>query len=320
MSAAILRPDSAPRLRIAVTGATGLVGSALVAALRAAGHRVDRLTRRPPTAGTTDVAWDPARGRLDPRALEGTDAVVHLAGESIAARRWSAAVKERIRRSRVDGTRLLAETLGRLERRPRVLVSASAVGYYGDRGEAPLIEDSAPGAGFLADVCREWEAAADAARAAGIRVVHPRLGLVLAKHGGALPRMALPFRLGVGGVVGSGRQYWSWIELGDLVRAIELCLALDGLAGPVNAVAPAPATNREFTRVLGRVLGRPTLVPLPAFAVRLLLGEMGQALLLGSARALPQRLERAGFRFRHPGLESALQAAVSDAPRRGGPC
>ena len=256
-----------------------------MSALRAAGHRVDRLTRRPPAAGTTDVEWDPARGRLDPRALEGADAVVHLAGESIAARRWSAAVKERIRRSRVDGTRLLAETLGRLERRPRVLVSASAVGYYGDRGEAPLTEDSAPGAGFLADVCREWEAAADAARAAGIRVVHPRLGLVLAKHGGALPRMALPFRLGVGGVVGSGRQYWSWIELGDLVRAIELCLALDGLAGPVNAVAPAPVPNREFTRVLGQVLGRPAFVPLPAFAVRLLLGEMGQALLLGSARA-----------------------------------
>jgi uncharacterized protein len=257
------------------------------------------------------VEWDPARGRLDPRALEGVDAVVHLAGESIAARRWSAAVKERIRRSRVDGTRLLSETLGNLERRPRVLVSASAVGYYGDRGETPLTEDSAPGAGFLADVCREWEAAADAARSAGIRVVHPRLGLVLAKQGGALPRMTLPFRLGLGGVVGSGRQYWSWIELGDLVRAIELCLGLDGLAGPINAVAPAPVTNREFTRKLGKVLGRPTLVPLPALAVRLLLGEMGRALLLGSARVLPRRLERAGFHFRHPGLESALRAALS---------
>ena len=192
-----------------------------------------------------------------------------------------------------------------------MLVSASAVGYYGDRGETPLTEDSAPGAGFLADVCREWEAAADAARSAGIRVVHPRLGLVLAKQGGALPRMALPFRLGLGGVVGSGRQYWSWIELGDLVRAIELCLGLDGLAGPINAVAPAPVTNREFTRKLGKVLGRPTLVPLPALAVRLLLGEMGRALLLGSARVVPRRLERAGFHFRHPGLESALRAALS---------
>lgn len=311
MSAAIPQPVSAPRLRVAVTGATGLVGGALVPALRAAGHRVDRVSRRPPAAGTTDIQWDPARGQLDPRALEGVDAVVHLAGESIAAFRWTAAVKDRIRRSRVDGTRLLAETLGRLPRRPRVLVAASAVGYYGNQGEAPLTEESPPGSGFLSEVCRAWEAAADPARAAGIRVVHPRLGLVLAGQGGALPRMALPFRLGAGGVIGSGRQYWSWIELADLVRVIELCLALETLAGPVNAVAPAPVTNREFTRVLGRVLGRPTLVPLPALAARLLLGEMGQALLLDSARVLPRRLERAGFRFRHPELEGALRAALA---------
>jgi uncharacterized protein (TIGR01777 family) len=311
VNATIPQPVSAPRLRVAVTGATGLVGSALVPALRAAGHRVDRLSRRLPEAGSTDIQWDPARGRLDPRALEGVDAVVHLAGESIAALRWTGSVKERIRRSRVDGTRLLAETLGRLTRRPQVLVSASAVGYYGDRGEAPLTEESPAGSGFLAEVCREWEAAADPARAAGIRVVHPRLGVVLAGQGGALPRMALPFRLGVGGVIGRGRQYWSWIEAGDLVRAVELCLALDTLAGPVNAVAPTPVSNREFTRVLGRVLGRPTLVPLPALAVRLLLGEMGQALLLDSARVLPRRLERAGFRFRHPDLEGALRAALA---------
>ena len=310
MSAAIAQPASAPRLRIAVTGATGLVGGALVPALLAAGHRVDRLSRRPPAAGTTDIQWDPARGQLDPRALEGVDAVVHLAGESIAAGRWTAAVKERVRRSRVDGTRLLAETLGRLTRRPRVLVAASAVGYYGNRSDTLLTEESSPGSGFLAEVCREWEAAADPAGVAGIRVVHPRLGVVLAGQGGALPRMALPFRLGAGGVIGSGRQYWSWIGLADLARVIELCLALETLAGPVNAVAPAPVTNREFTRVLGRVLGRPTLVPLPALAVRLLLGEMGQALLLDSARVLPRRLERAGFRFRHPELEGALRAAL----------
>jgi uncharacterized protein len=316
MSAAILQPDSVRRLRVAVTGATGLVGSALVPALRAAGHRVDRLSRRPPQPGTTDIQWDPAHGRLDPRALEGVDAVVHLAGESIAALRWTPSVKERIRRSRVDGTRLLAETLGRLARRPQVLVAVSAVGYYGDRGEAPLTEESSPGSGFLADVCRAWEAAADPARAAGIRVVHPRLGVVLAGQGGALPRMALPFRLGVGGVIGSGRQYWSWIEIGDLVRVIELCLALDTLAGPVNAVAPTPVTNRDFTRALGRVLTRPTLVPLPAFAVRLLLGEMGQALLLASARVVPRRLERAGFRFQHPGLEAALRAALASQRTR----
>lgn len=311
MTAALAQPAGAPKLRVAVTGATGLVGSALVPALRAAGHRVDRLSRRAPAAGTTDVQWDPARGELDPRALEGVDAVVHLAGASIAAGRWTAAVKERVRRSRVDGTRLLAETIGRLARRPLVLVVASAVGYYGDRGEVPLTEESPPGEGFLSDVCRAWEGAADSARAAGIRVVHPRIGLVLAREGGALPRMTLPFRLGAGGVIGDGRQYWSWIELSDLVRILELCLALDTLAGPVNAVAPAPVTNREFTRVLGRLLRRPTLVRVPALVVRLLLGEMGQALLLDSARVLPRRLERAGFRFRHPGLEDALRAALA---------
>ena len=315
MSAAIPQPASAPRLRVAVTGATGLVGGALVPVLRAAGHRVDRVSRRSPAAGTTDVQWDPTRGRLDPRALEGVDAVVHLAGESIAALRWTASVKERIRRSRVDGTRLLAETLGWLTRRPRVLVAVSAVGYYGHRGDTLLTEESPPGAGFLAEVCREWEAAADPARAAGIRVVHPRLGVVLSGQGGALPRIALPFRLGAGGVIGSGRQYWSWIELGDLVRIVELCLALDTLAGPVNAVAPEPVTNREFTRVLGRVLRRPAFVPFPALAVRLLLGEMGRALLLDSTRVLPRRLERAGFRFRHPGLAAALRAALADGTR-----
>jgi uncharacterized protein (TIGR01777 family) len=319
VSAVIPDTVSAPRLRVAVTGASGLVGSALVPALRAAGHRVDRLTRRVPAAGSPDIRWDPARGELDPRALEGVDAVVHLAGESIAALRWTASVKERIRRSRVEGTRLLAETLARLERRPRALVSVSAVGYYGDRGETPLTEDSPPGAGFLADVCRAWEAAADPARAAGIRVVHPRLGVVLAGEGGALPRMALPFRLGVGGVVGSGRQYWSWIGLGDLVRILELGLALDSLAGPVNAVAPTATTNREFTRVLGRALGRPTLVPFPALAVNLVLGEMGAALLLASARVLPRRLERAGFRFRCPGLEAALRDALAGETRPGRP-
>lgn len=318
MSAAIPQPDSARRLRVAVTGATGLVGSALVPALLAAGHRVDRVSRRRPAVGTTDIQWEPARGQLDPRALEGVDAVVHLAGETIAALRWTPAVKERIRRSRVDGTRLLAETLGRLTRRPRVLVAVSGVGYYGNRGDTPLTEESLPGSGFLAEVCREWEAAADPARVAGIRVVHPRLGVVLAGQGGALPRMALPFRLGAGGVIGDGRQYWSWIELNDLVRVIELCLALETLAGPVNAVAPTPVTNREFTRVLGRALGRPTLVPLPALAVRLLLGEMGQALLLDSARVLPRRLERAGFRFRHPDLEDALRVALASQRARPG--
>ena len=300
-----------PRLRVAVTGATGFVGGALVPALVASGHRVERVSRQPPRPGSVDIQWDPARGHLDARALEGVDAVVHLAGESVAAGRWTAAVKERIRGSRVEGTRLVAETMARLDRRPRVLVSVSAVGYYGDRGDEPLTEESSSGHGFLADVARAWEAAADPARAAGIRVVHPRLGLVLAGKGGALPRMLLPFRLGLGGTIGSGRQYWSWITLADVVRAIELALAAEAVAGPVNVVTPAPATNREFTRVLGQMLGRPTLLPLPAPAVRLLMGEMGQALLLNSARVLPQRLERAGFRFRYPELPSALRAVLA---------
>ena len=314
MSAAVPERDLAVRLRVAVTGASGLVGSALVTALRGAGHRVDCLSRRPPRPGSTDVQWDPAQGQLDPRSLEGVDAIAHLAGERIAALRWTAAVKAKIRRSRVDGTWLLSRTLAGLERRPRVLVSASAVGYYGDRGETLLTEESGPGSGFLADVCREWEAAADPARAAGIRVVHPRIGVVLARGGGALPSMARPFRLGVGGVIGSGRQYWSWVELADLVRIIELCLGLDALSGPVNAVAPAPVSNRELTRVLSRVLGRPAVVPLPALAVRVLLGEMGRALLLDSARVLPKRLERAGFRFTHSDLEAALRAALARSP------
>jgi hypothetical protein len=309
-----VEPASAPHLRVAVTGATGLVGSALVTALRAAGHRVDRVSRRPPRPGTTDIQWDPARGRLDPRALEGADAVVHLAGESIAAGRWTASAKARIRESRVGGTRLVADTLAGLDRRPRVLVSASAIGYYGHRGSEALTEDSPPGTGFLAEVARAWEAAADPARAAGIRVVHPRLGIILAGQGGALPQMLRPFRLGLGGPIGGGRQYWSWIALADVIRVVELVLAVESFAGPVNAVAPAPVTNREFARALGRALARPTLVPLPAPAVRLLMGEMGQALLLDSARVLPRRLERAGFRFRHPDLASALRDALAEGP------
>jgi uncharacterized protein (TIGR01777 family) len=268
------------------------------------------VSRRPPRAGTTDIQWDPSRGQLDARRLDGADAVVHLAGESVAGGRWTKAVKDRIRRSRVESTRLVAESAARLARRPRVLIAASGVGYYGNRAEEPLTEDSSPGTGFLADVARAWEAAADPARAAGIRVVHLRLGMVLAGHGGALPRIALPFRLGLGGVVGAGRQYWSWIALADVIRVVELAIGLEGLAGPVNAVAPGPVTNREFTRTLGRVLGRPTLVPLPAAVVRALFGEMGQTLLLDSARVLPRRLERAGFTFRYPDVEGALRAVL----------
>ena len=295
---------------VAVTGASGLVGSALVTGLTSAGHRVVRVVRG---AGAASVAgqrlarWDPESGALEPSALAGADAVVHLAGESVAGGRWTEAKKRRIRSTRVDVTRRLAEALPRLERPPRLLVSASAVGYYGDRGSEILREDSAPGPGFLAEVCREWEAATDPAARAGIRVVRLRIGMVLSRRGGALGAMLTPFRLGAGGPVGSGVQWVSWIAIDDLVGAILHALATEALAGPVNAVAPEPVTNRELARTLGRVLRRPALLPLPAVAARLLFGQMADELLLASARVEPARLRATGFTFRHARLEDALR-------------
>ena len=295
---------------VGVTGASGLVGSALVTGLTSAGHRVVRVVRG---AGAASVAgqrlarWDPESGALEPSALAGADAVVHLAGESVAGGRWTEAKKRRIRSSRVDVTRRLAEALLRLERPPRLLVSASAVGYYGDRGSEILREDSAPGPGFLAEVCREWEAATDPAARAGIRVVRLRIGMVLSRRGGALGAMLTPFRLGAGGPVGSGVQWVSWIAIDDLVGAILHALATESLAGPVNAVAPEPVTNRELARTLGRVLRRPALLPLPAVAARLLFGQMADELLLASARVEPARLRATGFTFRHARLEDALR-------------
>lgn len=304
-------------LRVAVTGATGLVGSTLVPFLTAGGHRVQRLVRHP-SGPSGDIPWDPARGLLEAGALEGLDAVVHLAGESIAAGRWTDARKRAIRDSRIEGTRLLAGTLAGLARPPRVLVAASATGFYGDRGEEELDEQSAPGQGFLADVCRQWEGASAPARERGIRVVLLRTGLVLTPSGGALASLLRPFRLGAGGPIGRGRQFMSSIALDDLIGAIHFALGTEGLEGPVNAVGPHPVTNREFVRTLGRVLRRPALVPLPAPAVRLLLGEMGDALLLASARVVPRVLERAGFRFRHPRLEDALRFQLGlRAPAEG---
>ena len=295
---------------VAVTGASGLVGSALVTGLTSAGHRVVRVVRG---AGAASVAgqrlarWDPESGALEPSALAGADAVVHLAGESVAGGRWTEAKKRRIRSTRVDVTRRLAEALPRLERPPRLLVSASAVGYYGDRGSEILREDSSPGPGFLAEVCREWEAATDPAARAGIRVVRLRIGMVLSRRGGALGAMLTPFRLGAGGPVGSGVQWVSWIAIDDLVGATLHALATESLAGPVNAVAPEPVTNRELARTLGRVLRRPALLPLPAVAARLLFGQMADELLLASARVEPARLRATGFTFRHARLEDALR-------------
>ena len=291
---------------VVVSGSRGLVGSALVPFLTAGGHRVTRLVRGM-AAGTDETAWDPARGLVDASRLDGVDAVVHLAGENIAAGRWTPARKAEIRRSRVDGTRNLCEVLARLPRPPRVLVSASAIGFYGNRGAEILTEESFPGAGFLADVCREWEAATERASGAGIRVVNLRFGMVLSPRGGALQKLLLPFRLGMGGRIGDGRQFTSWIALDDAVGAIHHAICEESVRGPVNAVAPGPVSNAEFTRTLARVLRRPTLLPVPAFAARLAFGEMADALLLAGARVLPTRLQASGYRFRFPELEGALR-------------
>jgi hypothetical protein len=290
-------------MKIAITGSRGLLGSALVPALSKAGHDVVRLVRGAPAGG--EVAWSTAAG-VDPARLAGVDAVVHLAGESIATR-WTAARKRRIRDSRVQGTRALAESLAAARPRPGTLVCASAIGYYGSRGDERLTEDSPAGRGFLADVCREWEAAAEPAARAGVRVVHLRFGVILSPAGGALARMLPPFRLGLGGVVGSGRQTMSWIAIDDAAGAVQHALAHEPMRGPANAVSPSPVTNAEFTRALGRVLRRPAIFPLPAFAARLLFGEMADELLLSSARVEPARLAAAGYAFRHPDLEGALR-------------
>ncbi len=298
-------------MKVLMTGSSGLIGSALGARLASQGHGVTRLVRAKPAAGAAALEWDPAAGRLDAAALEGFDAVVHLAGESIASGRWTAARKARIRDSRIQGTRLLAERLARLMRKPAVLVCASAIGYYGNRGEEVLGESSPAGSGFLADLCREWEAASDAAASAGIRVVNLRTGLVLSRQGGALPRMLVPFRLGVGGRIGDGRQYMSWITLDELTGVYLYALRTETLAGPVNAVTPNPVINADFTRTLGRVLRRPTLFPLPAFAARLVLGEMADELLLASARVQPARLVATGYVFRFAELENALRHVLA---------
>ncbi len=300
--AAHARAGLAP-MRVAVTGANGLVGSDLAAFLSTGGHEVARIVRRP---GPGDIGWDPAADRIDAEALEGVDAVVHLAGENIAAGRWSDESKRRVLDSRTKGTSLLCRTLARLERPPRVLVSASAIGFYGDRGDEELDEASPAGDGFLADVCRQWEAATAPARDAGIRVVNLRIGVVLTPKGGALAQMLTPFRLGVGGALGPGTQWMSWISLDDLVAAVLHAIATPGLAGPVNATSPVPVTNAELTRTLARLLRRPAVFAVPAFALRALLGEMADALLLASTRVAPRRLVETGFVFRDARLDSAL--------------
>ena len=303
-------------MRIAITGASGLVGSALVPHLAARGHDVVRLQRarrtdRPGSDAQVGAhTWSPDRGLDHPERLGAIDAVVHLAGESVAGARWSTAVKARIRDSRVGPTRAFAQSLATLPHRPKVMVSASAIGFYGDRGNEPLTEHSPAGSGFLADVCREWEHATTPATAAGIRVVTVRFGIILDARGGALGKMRLPFSLGLGGRLGSGEQIYSWVAMADVVGALTLALEREALQGPVNVTAPHPVSNAEFTRTLGRVLQRPTVIPVPAFALRAAVGELADAELLSSKRVLPQALEAAGYRFAHPHLEDALRATL----------
>ena len=296
-------------MKLLVTGASGLVGTALVSALQANGDAVVRLVRAK-TNGSTDVAWNPRTGDIDLAGLEGMDGVVHLAGENIAGGRWTAQLKAEILTSRVNGTRLLAESIAKLKRPPKVLVSSSAIGFYGDRASEQLSETSKAGTGFLADVCKAWEGATAAAEQKGIRVVHVRTGIVLSTAGGALAKMLFPFRMGVGGNIGNGKQYMSWISLADLSRIFHLALHDESLCGPVNGTAPTPVTNAEFTRALGHALHRPTIFPMPAFAARLVLGEMADALLLASTRVLPAKLSEKGFLFQDKEIETTLKKLV----------
>lgn len=303
-------------MHVLVSGARGLIGSTLVPLLQKTGHRVTRLVRAPSPASTDTVPWDPAAGWIEVGKLEGVEGVVHLSGEPILGR-WTTAKKQRVRDSRVGSTRLLAESLAALKTRPRVLVCASASGYYGDRGDEILSEDSAPGTGFLADLCRDWEAAATPATDAGIRVAHVRTGFSLAPNGGLLGPMLLPFQLGLGGPLGDGRAWWSWIAIEDLGQAFRFALERDDVRGAVNAVAPAPVTNAEFTRTLGRVLERPTKLRVPPIALRMLFGdEATREAMLVSARLAPARLQAAGFRFGFPELEAALRHELEKPGRR----
>ncbi len=297
-------------MKIAITGSSGLLGSALRGRLTAVGHEVVRVVRR--EAGDGEIRWDPSAGQIDADGLEGADAVINLAGAGIGDERWSEERKRLLVESRTTSTDLLARTLAGLDRPPKVLLSGSAIGYFGDRGDETLTEDSAPGSGFLSDLCVAWEAAAAPAAGAGIRTAHLRTGIVLSADGGALAKMLLPFKLGIGGRLGSGEQWMSWISIDDHVRAMIHLLTAD-VHGPVDLTAPNPARNSEFTKALGRELGRPTLLPIPRIGPRLLLGkELAQALLYESQRVLPAVLERSGFTFRHPTIEDALAAVLGD--------
>jgi len=293
-------------MKILVSGSHGLVGKTLIKAFEIDGHEIYRLVRHAPDS-SKEIEWSPERYSIAISMIEGFDAVCHLAGESIASGRWSDEKKLKIRESRTKGTKLLSDALANLRHPPKTLISASAIGYYGNRGDEVLTEASAPGSDFLSEVCVEWEKATEHATTMGIRVVNTRFGIILDKEGGALAKMLPPFRMGIGGRIGDGRQWMSWIALDDVVGALKFVLANEALSGPVNFVAPNPVTNAEFTKALGQALSRPTFFPIPAFGVRLAFGEMADALLLSSQKVAPKTLQNAQYQFRYPELRNALQ-------------
>ena len=295
-------------MKILVSGSHGLVGKALTTSLVNAGHEIVSLVRQ--SANDSEIEWHPNQGKINGQQLEGFDVVVHLAGESIASGRWTEEKKSKIRESRVKGTELLSSALARLSQPPSTFISASAIGFYGSRGDELLTEESAPGDGFLPEVCVAWEKATGQAEAKGIRTIHPRFGIILDEKGGALERMLTPFRMGVGGKVGNGKQWMSWIALEDVINALRFLIDEPGSEGPVNFTAPRPVTNADFTEALGSVLSRPTLFSVPAFAARLAFGEMADELLLSSAKVEPERLKESGYQFKHPELSSALKTIL----------
>ena len=296
-------------MKVLITGASGLIGKELQKSFEAKGYDMLLASRKDPT-DDQHIQWDIEAGFSDPEKLEGIDAVVHLAGESISGLRWTEEKKKAIRESRVLGTRSVVDAISALKQKPKVFIASSAIGFYGERGDEAVTESSAAGKNFLADVCKEWEAESRRAEDAGVRTVLLRTGIVLSKDGGALGTMLLPFKLGVGGVIGSGKQWMSWISMDDHIAAINFAIENENLRGAVNSVSPNPVTNEEFTKTLGEVLYRPTILPLPEFAVSMIFGEMGDALLLASTNVLPKRLEDAGFEFKFPRLKPAIEHAV----------
>jgi len=296
-------------MKILIAGATGMVGSALIPHLSENGHSVVKLVRKKSEA-ENEIEWDSEHDTLNPASCEGFDYVINLAGENISSGRWTETIKKKIKESRIKSTRLIVDTLAKVDKKPKGLINASAVGYYGNREDQILRETDGSGDGFLAEVCREWESEAARAEKLGIRVVCTRFGMILSQNGGALKKMLAPFKLGLGGVVGSGRQYMSWIAIDDVIAILALAMQTEGLKGAVNVASPSPVQNREFTKVLGKVLNRPTFLPLPAFAARLAFGEMADELLLASTRVVPEKLTQHGYQFLYPHLEQALKYYV----------